>query len=108
MTSAIGDLAQNLSEAFTPVIGETAKAISEAANAISDAFAPLLARKKPYETGRELAEIAAKENLTCAARHPVRASTEYDADTIWVSYDDGTGFERFTTYSKESLEGGSE
>lgn len=105
MTSQLSHLANDLADAMRPVVESVGDAMSQMANSLSTAFAPLLARKKPYETGKELAEITVQEDLTCAERYPVRASTDYESESVAVAYDDGTGFEEFTTYSKGALGG---
>ncbi len=107
MTS-VSRFMNDLTDAMRPLARSAAKAMAEVGEALSDAFAPLLARKRPYETGKELAELAAENNLTTAERDPVRAKTAYGVDQIQVEYDDGTGFEVFTTYSKDALNGGSD
>ena len=102
--NAISKLASDLTSAFEPLARSVSTVIENVSTAISEAFAPLLARKKPRETGRELAEIAAENQLTVAERHPVRASREHYEDDIDVAYDDGDGFETFVTYSKAKLD----
>lgn len=102
---SIGNLANGIASAFQPI----AEAYQEFANGVlesfREAFAPMLARKRPYETGKELAEVVVDHRLTAAERYPVRATTTYHDDSIVVEYDDGTGFEAFQTYSKDAIAG---
>jgi len=101
--NAIEKLANDLTSAFEPLARSLGNVVDGISTAISETFAPIFARKKPRETGRELAEIVAENQLTAAERHPVEATREHYGDDIDVAYDDGSGFETFRTYSKEAI-----
>lgn len=102
---SIGNLANGIASAFQPIAEAYQEFATNVLESFRDAFAPMMARKRPYETGRELAEVVAENRLTAAERYPVRATTAYHDDSIVVEYDGGSGFEAFTTYSKDALAG---
>lgn len=106
--STVENLVSNLADAVSPVAEAYVDMVSSVSEALNEAFAPIFARKKPRETGRELAKIAAENRLTVAERHPVRATTSHYGDDIVVEYDAGDGFEAFKTYSKDALDSGGE
>lgn len=103
---AVENLVSNLSDVVSPIADAYTDMVSSVAEALNEAFAPIVARKKPRETGRELAKIAVENQLTVAERHPVRATTSHYVDDIVVEYDAGDGFEAFKTYSKDALDSG--
>lgn len=103
MNSPLATLASDLGDALQPIADAVGEMMVDVSEAFREAFAPLLARKRPYETGKELAEVAVENRLTNAERHPVRAVTVYGDDFVDVEYNDGSGWEQFVSYDKEAV-----
>lgn len=103
LIKSFADAANSLAEAVGAMANPIMDAMAELVEGINRAMLPIRARHRPYETGRELAEIVVDQDLTGAERYPVIAETDWDSDTITVAYDDGSGYEPFLKYDKEAL-----